>query len=169
MSDTKPTNPKDAIGSTKVPLSLIPPVAKMWAALAHLDGAAKYGKWNWRAAGVRTSIYLDAMHRHLDKLNDGEWNDDESMLPHLAHIIACANILLDAQSVRMLVDDRPPRGPVSYMMPFGHDHVARIIAKYEERTPHHYTLADPVPGPSTTDADPAGPVAPETPDTTRTA
>ena len=41
-------NPKDLLGMNKVPLDLIPPVASIHAALAHYDGASKYGPFNWR-------------------------------------------------------------------------------------------------------------------------
>jgi hypothetical protein len=67
---TKPTNPKDAIGTEKLPMHLIPGSAKATMALAFLEGALKYGKYNWRVAGVRASIYLDAMERHLEKFKN---------------------------------------------------------------------------------------------------
>lgn len=106
--DRKPTNPKDAIGSDKVPLHLFPPAASTLGSLGLLHGALKYGAWNWREAGVRMSIYLDAMQRHVAKLQEGEDADEESGLPHLAHILACAAILADAQMAGMCNDDRPP-------------------------------------------------------------
>jgi hypothetical protein len=109
----KPTNPKDAIGSTKLPLHLIPDTSLAWQAMAHLHGAIKYGKFNWRKAGVRSSIYLDAMRRHLAAWFNGEDLDPESGLPHLAHVGACVNILLDAQTCGKLNDDRPPSAPVA--------------------------------------------------------
>jgi len=110
---TKDTNPKDAIGSTKLPLSLIPSTASAHIAMAHLHGALKYGAYNWRTAGVRSSIYLDAMYRHLAAWHNGEDYDRESGLPHLAHVGACVNILLDAKECGKLSDDRPPPAPMS--------------------------------------------------------
>ena len=50
---TKPTNPKDAVGSDKLPLHLWPTTATVVGALGLLDGALKYGRSNFRAVGVR--------------------------------------------------------------------------------------------------------------------
>lgn len=43
---TKPTNPKDAIGSNKVPMHLWPTTATIAGAMALLHGAMKYGRSN---------------------------------------------------------------------------------------------------------------------------
>ncbi len=105
------TNPKDRIGSMKVPLDLIPPVASAHAAMAHRDGAIKYGPYNWRVSGVRASVYIAACKRHLEL-----WNSErqevaaDSKVHHLGHAIACLNIILDAQAAGKLVDDRPEVG-----------------------------------------------------------
>ena len=72
MPETKPTNPKDAIGVDKCPLHLIPTTVKPEVALALLEGALKYGQANWREVGVRASIYRSAVDRHLDKWWEGE-------------------------------------------------------------------------------------------------
>jgi hypothetical protein len=56
----KDTNPKDAVGSDKLPLHLWPESATMYGCLGLLEGMSKYGRSNWRAAGVRASIYYDA-------------------------------------------------------------------------------------------------------------
>ena len=53
---TKDTNPKDAIGSGKVPMHLWPSTATAVGSIALLNGALKYGRSNWRVAGVRASI-----------------------------------------------------------------------------------------------------------------
>jgi len=105
---TKPSNPKDAIGSKKLAMHLVPSIIQAYASLAFTEGALKYGKYNWRVAGVRLSIYLDAIHRHLAKLQNGEWADKATRVPHLASIIACAGIIADARLHRKLTDDRPP-------------------------------------------------------------
>jgi len=106
-------NPKDTLGVKRVPMGLIPPVAKVYAALAHLDGAEKYGPYNWRNpdAKVRASIYVDAVYRHLDAFVDGEWLAPDSGIPHLAHAVANCNILMDAFALDHVVDDRPRPGP----------------------------------------------------------
>ncbi len=106
-------NPKDAIGATKLPLHLIPGTAKTYMALALLEGALKYGKYNWRVAGVRASIYIDALERHTEKWKDGQETDPKTGVPHLASVMACAGIILDARACGMLTDDRPPRAPTA--------------------------------------------------------
>lgn len=107
--ENKPTNPKDRIGSKKLPLDLVPSTVKTYAAMAFLEGALKYGAYNWRVAGVRTSIYKAALERHLDKFWNGEWADPNTNVPHLASVIACAGIILDASLAGKLTDDRPPK------------------------------------------------------------
>ena len=113
MTDAKPTNPKDMVAVTKLPLHLVPSTISAFAALAFAEGAAKYGAYNWRASGVRASVYKSALQRHLEKWWNGEWADPATGVPHLASVIACAGILLDARLVDKLTDDRPPAAPLS--------------------------------------------------------
>ncbi len=87
-------DPKGDIGATKAPLWLLPPVALEVASWAHKHGADKYGLFNWRENKVCASTYISAMMRHLNAWRDGEDNDPDSRVSHLAHIIASANILL---------------------------------------------------------------------------
>ena len=105
---TKESNPKEAIGSTKVPLNLCSPIASAHWALAQYAGMAKYQAWNWRAAGVRISTYIGAIKRHADAYNSGERLDPVDGTHHLGNVMACAAILLDAEAANMLTDDRPP-------------------------------------------------------------
>lgn len=107
MSD-KPTNPKDAIGVMKVPLHLLSPVAKAHWALAQYAGQLKYQQWNWRVAGVRASVYLSALERHLDAYKSGEEHDPVDGTHHLGNIMACCAILLDARAAGKVNDDRGP-------------------------------------------------------------
>jgi len=109
--DTKQTNPKDAIGSGKLPLSLVPDIIQIYAAMAFAEGDHKYRGFNWRVAGVRHSIYWDALRRHLMRYQAGEDCDPATGVPHLASAIACIGIILDAQLVGKLNDDRPPPAP----------------------------------------------------------
>lgn len=140
--EMKPSNPKDAIGMSKVPMHLIPGSAKAYMAMAFLEGALKYGKYNWRVAGVRSSIYLDAMERHMEKYKNGENIDQLTKVPHLASIMACCAIILDADLVGKLTDDRPPRAEVSKLMDNLAAHVGYLKELYEGETPHQYTLDD---------------------------
>ncbi len=103
---SKPSNPKDAIAHTKPPLELIPPAAVYWLAMALRNGALKYGRWNWREAGARSDVYIGAMLRHVFAWASGEDLDPESRLPHLAHVLANAAIVLDADLHDKLIDNR---------------------------------------------------------------
>lgn len=104
----KQTNPKDAIGSTKLDFGLVPDTGDAHVALAFLEGALKYGRYNWRIAGVRASIYHAAQRRHMAKWWNGEDKDPKTRVLHLANARACIDILLDAALCGKLTDDRPP-------------------------------------------------------------
>ena len=104
------TNPKDRLASAKPDLTLVPPVANIFEAGVMGLGAKKYGAYNWRIKKVRMTVYLAAIARHLAAVLDGDDCDEESLLPHIAHIRANTGILLDAQSGGNLIDDRPPNG-----------------------------------------------------------
>lgn len=106
VSELKPTNPKDFIGSSKLPLHLFPTTAIAYGSLALLDGACKYGRSNFRAVGVKASIYFDACNRHLNAWFEGEELDPDSGLSHLSHAIACIAILIEATEKQNLQDDR---------------------------------------------------------------
>lgn len=142
LSD-KPTNPKDLIGSSKLPMHLWPNTATVYGVLGLLDGALKYGRSNWRAAGVRASIYYDAARRHLDAWFEGEEYAPDSGLPHLAHALACIAILIDARAAGKLVDDRMFEGGYLDLVREMTPHVERLKALHADRpAPHHYTIAD---------------------------
>lgn len=106
-------NPKTAFGSAKPSTSAIPPIAVLHLGKAMAFGGAKYGRFNWRDKGVTTSVYTDAMQRHLLAFCDGEDIASDSKAHHLAHVMACCAILLDAAAVDKLTDDRPKDGPTS--------------------------------------------------------
>lgn len=99
-------NPKEAAGRAKCPMHLLSPTAMRETANALGSGAAKYGPRNYRAAGVNATTYVAAILRHITAWNDGEDNDPESGLSHIAHVSACCDILLDCAATGMLNDDR---------------------------------------------------------------
>jgi len=66
----------------------------------------RYGGYNWRHSKVCATTYISAIMRHLDAWRDGEDNDPESGVSHIAHVAASCNILLDAQHCGKLNDDR---------------------------------------------------------------
>ena len=110
------TNPKHALGTSKVPLHWAPMSAVVLLALAHEFGGKKYGITNWRDTDVVRSIYLDAMGRHYMALMDGQDTDEESGLPHEAHIMACCAIIIDARELGRLIDDRGTPGNVAEVL-----------------------------------------------------
>lgn len=139
----KLSNPKDIIGSDKVPLSIVPGTTKAYLAIGHLEGMLKYGYVNWRAAGVRTSIYLDALERHIEKFKNGEWQDADTQVPHLANALACISIIVDAHECGMLTDDRPKQAPVGDVISRMSANVKHLRKLYGDCNPHHYTHEPP--------------------------
>lgn len=115
-------NPKDRASAHKPQLHLIPPAAEILEAVVMGLGARKYGPYNWRTAPIRATVYIAAAKRHLAQWLDGQDDDPESGVSHLAHARACLGILLDAQSLHCLNDDRPPAGAA-----------ARLIALHSQR------------------------------------
>lgn len=103
-----PPNPKQRYGDLKPNLALIPSPSLVYAALALAQGAKKYGPYNWRDKAVEAMTYIAACERHLRAWQDGENLDPESRFPHLAHSLACLMILVDAEVLGNLIDNRPP-------------------------------------------------------------
>ena len=141
-AETKMTNPKDIIGSTKLHLSLVPDTLLIEAAAAFTEGATKYGRFNWRIAGVRASIYIDALERHMAKYKNGEDYDPATRIKHLGSVLACAGILLDARLCGKLTDDRAPRAPIGKLIEENEAVAAHVKALFKDKTPHQYTIAD---------------------------
>ena len=110
LIDRKDGNPKDLIGVKKwgqfstIPMGVM---AEVGASL--FEGAAKYGRHNYRAKGVMASVYVDAIMRHLMQWWEGEDIDKESGQSHLTKLIAGAIVLRDAMLQDNWVDDRPPK------------------------------------------------------------
>lgn len=127
----KESNPKDAVGTKKSPFSTIPAPVVAEVGLAMLEGALKYGRHNYRAVGVRGSVYYDACLRHLTQWWEGEDIDPDSGLPHVVKAMACLAVLRDSQMIGNWVDDRPPSHPEGWMKSM-HDKAAQLIEKYPE-------------------------------------
>lgn len=137
-AESKLSNPKDAIGSNKVPMSLVPASAVAYCALGMMEGMLKYGMTNWRECGVKARIYVDAAQRHLAKYFNGEWEDAETHVPHLASAMACIAILIDAHECGKLVDDRPIQAPVSQTIDRLSENVKHLREFFKNENPHHY-------------------------------
>ena len=109
MSNSKDTNPKDAVGIKKVPFSVLPASVLAEVGLALLEGARKYGRHNYRIAGVRANVYYDACFRHMTAFWEGEDIDADSGLSHVTKAIAGLMVLRDSMMKGNWSDDRPPR------------------------------------------------------------
>jgi hypothetical protein len=121
MTNTTSMNPKDLAAMDRVPMHLLPKVGLIWGAMACREGAIKYGPYNWRERDIKLSEYIGAIERHLSGLNDGEWIDPKSGIPHLGKIIATAAIVLDAYHNGSLIID------------IGEGPAADLIFELEER------------------------------------
>jgi hypothetical protein len=107
---SKNTNPKDSVGIQKWRQMCTIPLAVLWElGVAMLEGARKYGRHNYRVAGVRSSVYVDAALGHIMQYEEGEDTDPDSGLHHITKAIASLVVLRDAQMRDMCVDDRPPK------------------------------------------------------------
>lgn len=107
--NTKDTNPKDGVGTKKVPLSTVSACVLAEIGLAMLEGARKYGRHNYRIAGVRGSVYYDATLRHLMAWWEGEDIDKDSELSHITKAITSLIVLRDSMLYQNWIDDRPPK------------------------------------------------------------
>lgn len=127
---TKESNPKQAFGDAKPPLSTVPMPVLYEVALGMLEGHLKgYRRHNYRIAGVRMSTYYDAILRHITAWWEGQDIDPESGLPHIVKAICCMVVLRDAEMLGKVTDDRPPSHPDGWqekLKPM----VAALKAKY---------------------------------------
>lgn len=130
-------NPKDVVGSNKLPLHLWPTTASAMGCVALLNGALKYGRSNWRAVGVRSSVYVDACQRHLAAWFEGEECDEEGV-PHLSAALACLAIIVDCQAAGKLKDDRQFPGGHRKLIDSLTPHVKRLRELHADKSPTHY-------------------------------
>jgi hypothetical protein len=136
----KPTNPKDAVGIKKAPLSTVSAAVLAEVGVGMLEGALKYGRHNYRGVGVRASVYYDATIRHLFSWWEGEDTDPDSQLSHVTKAICSLVVLRDAMIQGKCEDDRPPRSANFYDQL--NELAANNVEIYGDRDPHHYTIND---------------------------
>ena len=129
LNNVKDSNPKDSVGTKKVPFSTVsaPVIAEI--GLAMLEGSRKYGRHNYRAIGVRASVYYDACLRHLTQWWEGEDIDPDSGLSHIVKAAACLVVLRDAMLLDKVADDRPPKTKQGWVQELNKK-AAEIIEKY---------------------------------------
>jgi hypothetical protein len=104
-------NLKTVAALHKPRLSDVPPVALFALGAAMSNGKDKYGRFNWRDTGTTSSVFYDAMQRHLAQWYSGEDFAEDSKVHHLAHIMASCAILMDSEFQGSLNDDRSYHGP----------------------------------------------------------
>ena len=134
MMSTKLNNPKDAVGIKKAPMSTVSSPFVLGIGLAMLEGARKYGRHNYREAGVRGSVYYDALMRHMMAWYEGQDTDPDSGLSHILKAGACLAVLYDSMVVNNWVDDRPPKLPDSWIQEYNRL-AGEIIEKYPDCVP----------------------------------
>ncbi len=139
---TKPTNPKDALAINRLPLHLVPDTMRVMAAPGFMEGALKYGAFNWRIAGVSASIYISALERHWIDWKNGEDYDPKTGVHNLSSCLACLAIILDAGLCGQLTDDRPPRAPLSKAIDDLEPLMRSLREQFGDRNPRHMTIAD---------------------------
>ena len=98
--------------------------------LAMLEGDRKYGGHNYRVAGVRASVYYDALMRHMMAFWEGEDTDSESGLSHVTKALSTLFVLRDAMLNDMWTDDRPPKFKNPNWIKDYNKLAAEIIEKY---------------------------------------
>lgn len=97
------------INEGKPRLSLIPKSATWAAAEAFTYGASKHGDYSWTKGSHTMTQMLDKALRHLTQFQDGEDNDKESKLLHLASVLADVSIAVDLYYNYNYLDDRNKR------------------------------------------------------------
>lgn len=138
-TDTKPSNPKEAFGDLKMVDGLVPETAILEEGLAFLEGALKYGQYNWRVVGVKASTYRRAIGRHLKKWWNGQDRDPVTMVLELASVRACCGIIIDAIAAGKFTDDRPPRADIERTLADAAKVAAHLKQLFKDHTPVQYT------------------------------
>lgn len=141
MSET-PQNPKQLYGDTKVPLHLFPTTAQVLGAMAFLEGREKYGEWNFRAAPVEAMTYIRAALSHINWYREGEWQPEDSLVPHLGLALACIAILIDTHYAGSLIDNREFPGGYAKAIAEMEPRVQAIRDMHARKRPKHWTIQD---------------------------
>jgi len=139
MPEKKDTNPKDSCGIRKVPIHNVPMHVISEVGLAMMEGHRKgYRSHNYRVAGVRASVYVDAVWRHVfEQWWEGQDVDPDSMLSHITKGIASLIVLRDSMMMGNWIDDRPPKHDTKWIHKLN-EHASKLIDKYPE-APEPYT------------------------------
>lgn len=158
MSDTPHTDaptggfdggPKGRMRSAKAPVHLWPFSATVYGSLGMLDGAVKYGRFNFREEPLRASDLYAAALRHLGLFFEGSDRAPDTSLLHLGSALSSLATLVDAMCSGTLVDDRPPtKIEIEQLLEAAGNDAARLRMKQavaeragERQPPTHYAKA----------------------------
>lgn len=130
----KESNPKDTAGKKKVAFSVVPAEVMAEVALGLMEGARKYGRHNYREAGVTASVYYDATFRHLTDWWEGTDIDPDSDLNHITKAITSLVVLRDSMIYGNWEDDRPPKLKEGWLQDYNIKSL-KLIEKYPEAVP----------------------------------
>ena len=131
----KDSNPKDNAANGRVPLHMVPDTLGLYAAMAFAEGDSKYVAYNFRIAGVKVSVYVSALRRHLMRYFNGEWADKKTGVPHLASVAACTAILIDGHVMGTINDDRPPAVDLGDSIEEAERIIAHVYAMNKDKRP----------------------------------
>jgi len=79
----------------KLEYGLLPPLALEETVKVLTFGAQKYERDNWKNVPDSKRRYFDAMQRHIWAWKQGEQNDRETGINHLAHAMCCLMFLYE--------------------------------------------------------------------------
>lgn len=137
-----PADPKQAYGDRKVPLNLFPLPAIVLGSMAMLEGQEKYGRDNFRGNPVEAMTYARAALSHLYAYIEGEWESDDSPVPHLGAALASIAIIVDAHYAGTLIDNRKYPGGYKRAIKEMQEIVQRIREQHAGKNPRHFTIQD---------------------------
>lgn len=102
-------NPKEAPGKSKYRMSVLPACVMGEVSVAMLEGAYKYGAYNYRDTNIKSDTYYDSVMRHIMAWWEGEDIDPDSNISHVTKAITSLVVLRDAMINGKLIDNRPKK------------------------------------------------------------
>ena len=134
LSNDPLENPKKAAGAVKAPFHATPELGLIQMENVMAGGGYKYGDFNYHDSKVDAKTYMSAIRRHMLLWKDGVDLDDESQQNHLAHVMACCAIMIEAQGTGMFIDNRPKTGLVAEALRKSSSTFEAYRAEYDRKT-----------------------------------
>ena len=95
--------------SEKPKMNLLPPKALIEVGKVLTFGAEKYGPENWKELEDLQNRYTAGALRHIFAHMDGEKDDPESNISHLAHALCCLLFKLEIELENAKIEEEKPR------------------------------------------------------------